>query len=99
MQVSEEKGVLEHCKEQIFACLVTDVYDHSIVLNHCVMPVCSISLHAGGRSWCSHPLAFGNLVLGSPGHMSLLKSLLRPSSGSHSALVRGAGSPVRLLEL
>lgn len=77
MQVPVERGVLQHCKGQIFACLVTAVYDHSIVLNHRVMPVCSTSVHAGRRSWCPHPLTFGNLVLSSPGHMSLSKSLLR----------------------
>lgn len=49
--------------------------------------------------WCPHPLTRDNVVLSNPGHMSLLKLLLRPCSGSDLALVRGAGSPVRVLEL
>lgn len=71
MQVPEERGVLEHYKEQLSAYLVTAVYDHTVVLNHRVMPLRSTSLHSGGRSWCPHPLS--NLVLSSPGHVSLLK--------------------------
>lgn len=49
--------------------------------------------------WCPHPLTLDNVVLCTPGHMSLLKLLLRPCSGSDLALVGGAGSPLRLLEL
>lgn len=99
MQVPEDTGVLEHSKEQLSTCLVTAVYDHIIVLNHHVRPVCSTSLHSGKRSWCPHPLTLGNVVLSTPGHMSLLKLLLRPCPGSDLALAGGAGSPMRLLEL
>lgn len=45
VQVPEERGVLEHCKEQLSAYLVTAVYDHTIVANHSVTPVRSTSLH------------------------------------------------------
>lgn len=49
--------------------------------------------------WCPHPLTLGNVMLSAPDHVSLLKLLLKPCSGSGLALVGGTGSPVRLLEL
>lgn len=49
--------------------------------------------------WCPHPLTLDNVVLSILGHMSLLKLLLRPCSGSDLALVGGSDSPMRLLEL
>lgn len=94
MQVPEDTGVLEHSEEQLSACLVTAVYDHIIVLYHHVRPVQHFP-----TLWCPHPLTLDSVVLVSPGHVSLLKLLLRPCSGSDLALVGGAGSPMRLLEL